>query len=123
MTNMIAWFSIPSTDFDRAVKFYETIFDLKMDVHDADDGGKYAMFPGDPHKDVLGGITQDPTFAPSDDGVRVYLNANGVMDDVLARIPNAGGEVLTPKTSMGEMCWYAIFRDTEGSSIAMYDMA
>ena len=26
----ISWFEIPTTDLDRAQKFYETIFDIKM---------------------------------------------------------------------------------------------
>ena len=28
--NAISWFEIPATDLDRAQKFYETIFDIKM---------------------------------------------------------------------------------------------
>ena len=29
-TNAINWFEIPVTDFDRAKKFYETIFDYQI---------------------------------------------------------------------------------------------
>ncbi len=28
--NAISWFEIPSTDLDRATKFYETIFDITL---------------------------------------------------------------------------------------------
>ena len=31
MRNTINWFELPVTDFDRARKFYEAIFEVKMD--------------------------------------------------------------------------------------------
>ena len=33
MKNMINWFEIPVTDFDRAKKFYETVMEIQL--HDA----------------------------------------------------------------------------------------
>ena len=32
MKNAISWFEIPTTDIDRAQKFYETIFNLKKNI-------------------------------------------------------------------------------------------
>ena len=32
--NMVGWFEIPVTDMDRAKKFYETVFKLKISIHD-----------------------------------------------------------------------------------------
>lgn len=28
--NAVGWFEIPATDMDRAVKFYETVFDIRL---------------------------------------------------------------------------------------------
>ena len=42
--NAISWFEIPSTDLDRATKFYETIFDITLRPLDTPEI-KMRMFP------------------------------------------------------------------------------
>ena len=34
MKNLIAWVEIPAVDFERAVKFYNTILNIKLDPMD-----------------------------------------------------------------------------------------
>ncbi len=46
MTNAINWFEIPVTDFARAKKFYETLFDAEI-MEMPFPGGKYGMLPAD----------------------------------------------------------------------------
>jgi len=38
------WFLIPCTDMDRAVKFYNTIFNIKLDMVEDPSGDEMAMF-------------------------------------------------------------------------------
>ena len=37
MNNAISWFEIGTTDLDRATKFYETIFGIKLNPLDLED--------------------------------------------------------------------------------------
>ena len=46
MQNAISWFEIPATDLDRATKFYEAIFAVKLNPLDLDNI-KMRMFPVD----------------------------------------------------------------------------
>jgi predicted enzyme related to lactoylglutathione lyase len=53
-TNAINWFEVPVTDFDRAQKFYETVFQVQLEVSDMD-GMKMGMFPYEPGSGKLSG--------------------------------------------------------------------
>ena len=44
MKKLISFFEIPASDFVRAVKFYETVLSLKLDVMECD-AEKMAFFP------------------------------------------------------------------------------
>lgn len=46
-TNSLNWFEIPALDIARAKKFYETIFEIKMQEMEMPDM-QYAMFPFNP---------------------------------------------------------------------------
>ena len=89
--NAINWFEIPSSDFDRAVTFYETIFGKELRKGDFM-GTPTAVFAYE-QPAVSGCIVKEDGQAPSLTGSRVYLNANGIFDEVLLRVPKAGGKV------------------------------
>ena len=72
MTNAINWFEIPVTDFTRAKKFYEALFDAEIMEMPFPDG-KYGMLPADMQNGVGGGIVEGDGFTPSDKGTIVYL--------------------------------------------------
>src|SRR5688572_24315680 len=111
MRNTINWFELPVTDFDRAKKFYEAIFEVKMDDQMM---GPYRMgfFPGD-QQAVSGAIVHGDGYIPSDKGAMVYLNADGIIDEVIVRISKAGGNVVVPRTPITpEIGDFAIFLDT-----------
>ena len=119
MTNSINWFEIPVTDFTRAKKFYETLFDAEIMEMPFPDG-KYGMLPCDMEKGVGGGIVQGDGFIPSEKGTIVYLNGGEDLNIPLARIENAGAKILLPKTSIGQNGFMAHFIDTEGNRIALH---
>ena len=98
MKSIVSWCSIPCIDFDRAVKFYENILGITITpMGEGDD--RVGPF-SDTEELPSAGVTGDPTFRPTNDGVRLYLNAGDALDDILGRVTAAGGEVLIPKTSM-----------------------
>jgi uncharacterized protein len=119
-TNALNWFEIPATDISRAKKFYESIFEIKMEEMEMP-GMKYAMFPFDPMKGkVAGGLAQSEMHVPSATGSIIYLNANPDLQKVLDRIEKAGGKITMPKTAIGQNGFMAFFTDTEGNMMALH---
>ncbi len=121
--NAISWFEIPVADFERAKTFYQTIFDFEMPemtmehirmgilLHDRDGGG------------IGGAICFGEGYAPAGDkGPKVYLDGGSDLDTVLHRVADAGGQVILPKTPIGEnMGQFAFFSDTEGNVVGLYN--
>ncbi|UTW66352.1 VOC family protein [bacterium SCSIO 12643] len=121
-TNSLNWFEIPATDINRAQKFYETIFEIEMEVHEMDDT-VMAFFPWTPGSGkATGAVGQSPNHTPSMDGTMVYLNANPAMDPVLARVEAAGGQILLPKTDIGNHGFMAFIMDTEGNRVGVHSI-
>jgi uncharacterized protein len=117
--NTINWFEIAVTDFERAKNFYETIFDISMDVTMMQ-GYKMAFFPATEGK-ANGAICFGEGYIPSGAGALLYLNANPDLNLVLDRTTVAGGKIIVPKTLIGEdLGYYAFIVDTEGNRLALH---
>lgn len=121
----IRWFEIPASDFDRAQSFYESVMNIKLHVQDMREtiDSIVGMFP---HGEGIGGcLAYNPKdgYTPGDGGALVYLTVKGDLNAVLARVPDAGGEVLLPKQPLppnaggGYIGWV---RDSEGNKVAFY---
>src|SRR2546423_11070652 len=121
-TNSLNWFEIPATDINRAKKFYESIFDLKMMDMPEMPGIKMVSFPADAKSGKANGcLAHSNNHKPSMDGVIIYLNANPKIQEVIDRIDKAGGKMLMPKTHIGEGIGYmAFFMDTEGNKLGLH---
>ena len=118
--NSLNWFEISVSDMNRAKKFYETIFEIKMDEQEMM-GMQMAFFPSDPgNGKASGGLVQGSMHKPSADGAKIYLNGNPDLSDALSRIEKAGGKVTMPKTQIGEFGFMAFFTDTEGNTVALH---
>lgn len=121
-TNALNWFEIPALNIERSKKFYETIFNIEMTIMEMGDE-KLAMFPFAPGSGKLSGaIATGPYHKPSTEGTFVYLNANPAMDNVLAKVEQAGGKIVQPKFSIGANGFCAYIMDTEGSVVGIHSM-
>lgn len=122
--NSINWFEISVADIKRATKFYEAIFNIEMGDPFEMMGMMMTFFPSDP-KDgkAHGGLCQSDMHTPSVDGVKIYLNGDPDLQQVLDRIEAAGGKITMPKTDLGENGFMAFFDDTEGNSIGLHSNA
>lgn len=119
MQTKVNWFAIPSTDFARAVGFYETIFDIKLKPEQS---GEFTlgMFTAQ-NGDSIGCVIYGQSLVPSENGTVLYLDATSGIDAVLARIPEAGGRILTEKTELPHNRGFiAHFFDTEGNHLALH---
>jgi len=125
MKNVISWFEIPTVDLDRATKFYETIFNIKMNPLDTPQI-RMRMFPiDDPMTGIGGALASAPGFyQPSaTDGPLIYLNGNPDVQLVLDKVEAAGGKIVVPKTAISpEHGHMAVFIDTEGNRVALHSV-
>jgi predicted enzyme related to lactoylglutathione lyase len=123
MKHAISWFEIPTTDIDRATKFYESIFAATFYPLDLDNI-KMRMFPVDSMTESVGGalVYSGDFHQPSDTlGPLIYLNADPDLQIVLDRVEAAGGKILVPKTQISpEYGYMAVLLDTEGNRIALH---
>ena len=121
MKNAINWFEIPVKNFNRAKKIYETIMDVEMLTPFT--GMEYAMFPADMEKGGIGGgIVKEEGYEPSKKGSLIYLNGGDDLSVPLSKVEKAGGEIVSPKTSIGGNGFMAQFIDTEGNKVALHSM-
>lgn len=122
--NAISWFEIPAADLDRAQKFYEAIFDIRMIPLDTPQL-KMRMFPVEDPMLIGGALCSNGNFyKPSVDyGPLVYLNANPDVQHVLNKVEAAGGKIMVPKTEISpEYGHMAVFLDTEGNRVALHSV-
>jgi len=119
--NAINWFEVPVSEMDRAKTFYETVFDIKMEVMDMM-GMDMAFFPAEPgNGKVSGALVKGPMHKPSLEGAILYFNGNPDLSLALSRVEGAGGKITMPKTKINDDVGHmAFFIDTEGNMVAMH---
>lgn len=119
------WFEIPVTDIHRAVKFYGTVMGIEIGVMDLTEqmGSMLGMLP---NRDGVGGaLVQNAQhgYVPGANGALVYLVVDGELNEAIGRVEGAGGQVVLPKTPLGEgesggfISW---IMDTEGNKVGLY---
>ncbi len=125
MQNAISWFEIPTSDINRAQKFYESIFGITMVPMDLPNI-KMRMFPLDDMMTQVGGALVDSGGfhkASSTDGPLIYLNGNPDVQIILDRVTAAGGSIMVPKTEISpEYGFMAVIIDTEGNRVGLHSV-
>ena len=124
-SNMVGWFEIPVVNMDRAVAFYNEVFQIQIAVHDM---GELVMgwFPFREDKEAKGTsgslVYHKEFYKPSAEGTLVYfISQTGDINDELSKIEKAGGKILKPKTQISPDHGYmGLFLDTEGNRVALH---
>ena len=119
--NMVGWFEIPVTNMERAKTFYNTAFNIEVQVQDFG-GTLMGWFPYAEGKEgASGSLIQQEAYSPSDSkGVLIYFSSVDVANE-LSRVEAAGGKVIQPKTQISpEVGYMGIFIDSEGNRIALH---
>lgn len=121
--NVVGWFEIPVKDMERAVRFYESVFGLRLTRHKLGPLDM-AWFPwvesGHGSSGAL--VFLEEAYKPSRDGVLVYFTAfSGDVAVELGRVEDAGGRVLEEKKLISEDVGYmGLILDSEGNRIAIH---
>lgn len=119
MAHTVAWFDIPVTDMTRAIAFYEALTGQTLTRLPVGADEETALFEAT-DGDVSGCLFASAEDQPSIHGSRVYLSAEPSIDDWLARVEPAGGEVLRPKTPIPGRGHFAYIRDSEGNRVGLH---
>src|SRR6185503_10020292 len=120
MPNSIVHFEIPADDVPRARAFYESVF-----------GWKIKQFPMPPGGPEYWGVTTRKEGEPGINGGLMKRNMPGQpfanyvavksIDEFLGKVQASGGSVIMPRQEIGPgMGSIAVFRDTEGNMMGLY---
>jgi predicted enzyme related to lactoylglutathione lyase len=121
--NAIGWFDIYVEDLERAVIFYEAVFQRPLQVME-DPTGETAMraFPSSMGRPgASGALVKAPHARPGKGGTMVYFSADDCAVEE-ARVLAAGGSVVRPKFSIGGFGWVSLCIDTEGNMFGISSM-
>lgn len=118
MKKLIAFFEIPSTDFCRAVRFYETVLGVQLSVFECEEE-QMACFTE--QGETVGAVFYAPNYLPSENGVLIHFNCED-MEDTLKKVLHKGGRVVVhpTKIEVEGKGWFAVFVDCEGNKMGLY---
>lgn len=120
MHTKITWFEIPSADFSRATRFYETLFDIKLQIVPSGPV-QMGIFP-DASNQGYGCVVHGDGSTPGTAGPVIYLDSPGAIEQLVARVEPAGGRIAMDKTELpGDIGFIAQFIDTEGNRLALHE--
>lgn len=126
-SNPVGWFEIYVQDMERAKKFYETVFEGKLDAltsPEDPEGPALEMwsFPMDMETQGSGGALVKMEGYPSGgNSTLVYFSCEDCAVEE-SRVEAAGGRVERGKMSIGQYGFISLVYDTEGNMIGLHSM-
>jgi uncharacterized protein len=119
--NIIGWFEIPVSNFERAQNFYEKVFELKLKIQEVGNA-IFGLFPGEMRQNIVtGALVKGKAYKPSGDGILIYFDCNPDLRENLDRVERFGGEIIQTKTRISpEIGYMAQCFDSEGNRFAMH---
>ena len=118
--NPVIWFEIYVNDLQRAKRFYETVFDVKLDKMDtpAPDIEMLSFPMQQDAAGAAGALCKMPGYNPGA-GTIIYFACDDCAVEE-ARVERAGGKIQKPKTSIGQYGAISLIVDTEGNMIGLH---
>lgn len=121
IANPVGWFEIYVEDMSRAVKFYESVFGVKLQDM-GDPSGQAEMMSFDMKmggEGAAGALVKMEGYGPSTSGTIVYFAVEDCAVEQ-AKVEEAGGQIIKPKESVGEYGNICLFKDTEGNIVGLH---
>jgi len=119
-------FDIPVDNMERAKRFYEKVFGWEIapvpgsggNFHSAttvpvDEEGEPKVLGG-----INGGFFQRGTHNAQETFVEINVSS---VDAYLKRIESAGGKIIKQKSSILDIAFFALVKDTEGNIIGLWE--
>lgn len=116
--NFTIWFELPVTDLDKAIAFYNTVFQTEL-VKEEMGPNPIAMFPTVNMKGRAGHLY--PGMPPAKGtGATVHLLCPGALEETMERWVQGGGEVVSDPITI-PVGRFAYCLDLDGNSIGLFE--
>lgn len=121
--NAIGWFDLYVDDLDRAVTFYESVFEQKLEpIVDPTGETQMMSFPANMKAyGASGALVKSNHARPGIGGTLVYFSVEDCAVQE-SRVIAAKGTIVRPKFSIGESGWVTLCMDTEGNLFGFNSM-
>lgn len=124
--NPITHFEIPAKSKEESKKFYEDVFGWKyVDMDEMNYTVVHTSEVDEENMPTMPGAVNGGMMTAEDNGglnpVLVVYVPN--LEDSVAKIEEAGGEIIMPKTKVGDMGFYLRFKDTAGVVMGLWQDA
>ena len=116
--NNIAWFDVPVTDLDRAVRFYSAVLGSAATIEKSG-SIPIGMLPT-PDGGTMGCLVPGNEAKPSLHGVMVWFDVEGRLKEAVLAATANGGKVLGDIHAIGNFGFRSEVQDSEGNRIALY---
>jgi predicted enzyme related to lactoylglutathione lyase len=122
-SNPVGWFEIYIQDVDRAIKFYESVFECELqELKTPLPGRRLFAFPMEQAQNgASGALVKMDGFPSGGNSTIVYFNCEDCSVEE-SRVRQSGGRVQFPKMAIGEYGFISLVFDTEGNMIGLHSM-
>lgn len=123
-TNPVGWFEIYVQDIDRARRFYEAVFPIKLEQLNSPPGMEIELWAFPMIKGgtgASGALVRMKDGPSGGNGVLVYFMCADCATEA-ARAAASGGQIVREKMSIGQYGFIALVADTEGNMIGLHSM-
>lgn len=121
--NPVCWFEIYVDNIERARKFYESVFQLKLErLNSPSEHSDMELwaFPMEMDRWGAGGaLVKMSGMSPGGNSTLVYFACDDCAVEA-SRVAQAGGRIQQEKMSIGEYGFIALAFDTEGNMFGMH---
>ncbi len=118
--NPVGWFEIYVRDMDRARRFYEAVFQCKLEKLESG-GIEMQAFPMKMDLPGAAGALVKMDGVGPGAGTIVYFTCADCAEEA-ARVPAAGGKIFKPKFSIGQYGFISLVNDTEGNLFGLHSV-
>jgi uncharacterized protein len=117
--NPIVWCEIYVQDMERAKRFYEFVFEMKLEKLESPEMDMWALPMAMDTVGASGALVKMDGVESGGSGTIVYFQCDEVAVG-LERVVSAGGKIHQPKTSIGQYGFIALIIDMEGNTIGLH---
>lgn len=119
MKSIVSIVEIPATKISRAIEFYQSILNIKIEHLDFPEM-QMGLFPTE-EQAIIAVLMQAEGYSPSPNGVTIYLDGGDDLQIILDKVEKNGGKIIVPKSPHADDSGYfALFIDTEGNKLGLH---
>ena len=120
-SNPVRWFEIYVQDMERACRFYESVFNVKLERLHTGDLEIWAFPQVRDQMGTSGALVKVAGVPSGGNNTLVYFACDDCAVEA-ARVAEAGGKLHREKISIGEYGFVALAFDTDGNMFGLHSM-